>query len=76
MAPRTSRRQRAQDSYTEESDDSSSKRRRSEKKRENLLLLIHTELRMRLENANTQAAFEEKRINQFYEVGVEAGFQR
>lgn len=31
---------------------------------------------MRLENANTQAAFEEKRINQFYEVGVEAGFQR
>ncbi|KAK8803922.1 hypothetical protein WA171_000015 [Blastocystis sp. BT1] len=95
MAPRTSRRQRAQDSYTEESDDSSSKRRRSEKKtqvdikaemdsyeddieykeaiealekkRENLLLLIHTELRMRLENANTQAAFEEKRINQFYE---------
>ena len=32
MAPRTSRRQRAQDSYTEESDDSSGKRRKSEKK--------------------------------------------
>ena len=41
-----------------------------EKKRDTNLLLIQTELKMRLENANTQAEFETKRINQFYEVGM------
>ncbi|KAK8821421.1 hypothetical protein WA538_000789 [Blastocystis sp. DL] len=42
-----------------------------EKKRDINLLLIQTELKMRLENANTQAEFETKRINQFYEERVE-----
>lgn len=39
-----------------------------EKQKDNNLLLISTELRMRLECANTLAAFEEKRINQFFNV--------
>ena len=39
-----------------------------EKQKENHLLLINTELRMRLESANTLAAFEEKRIDQFFNV--------
>lgn len=38
------------------------------KQKENGLLLIQTELRMRLESANNLALFEEKRINQFFEV--------
>lgn len=42
-----------------------------EKQKENNLLLINTELRMRLESANALAAFEEKRIQQFFTVHSE-----
>lgn len=39
-----------------------------EKQKKNQMLLIATELRMRIENANNLALFEETRINKFYEV--------